>query len=129
MGESLGMMNIAVPSIIIRMMRQKFDQQWSVRKTESTDQEQSRVLDLIRGSEMDVDARLDGPSLLMEDLMRLEEGDVLSFDYSLQKPVHLSINGKCKFRGQIVTTGRKKGYLIESAYSEVGQALPPVHSA
>ena len=39
---------------------------------------------------------------------------MLSFDYSLQKPVNLSVNGKCKFSGQIVTTGRKRGYLIES---------------
>ena len=31
-GETVGMMNIAMPSIIIKMMRQKFDQQWSVRK-------------------------------------------------------------------------------------------------
>ena len=35
-GETVGMMNIAMPSIIIKMMRQKFDQQWSVRKSEST---------------------------------------------------------------------------------------------
>ena len=38
-GDSIGMMNIAMPSIIIKMMRQKFDQQWSLRKSASTDQE------------------------------------------------------------------------------------------
>ena len=35
-GEMSGMMNIGLPSIIIKMLRQKFDQQWSVRKSEST---------------------------------------------------------------------------------------------
>ena len=32
-GDTVGMMNIAMPSIVIKMMRHKFDQQWSVRKT------------------------------------------------------------------------------------------------
>src|SRR3984885_963731 len=36
-GDSIGMMNIAMPSIIIKMMRQKFDQQWTLRKSASTD--------------------------------------------------------------------------------------------
>ncbi len=42
-GESVGMMNIAMPSIVIKMMRQKFDQQWSVRKTHASAGEQARV--------------------------------------------------------------------------------------
>ena len=36
-GETVGMMNIAMPSIVIKMMRQKFDQQWSVRKTHASE--------------------------------------------------------------------------------------------
>ena len=43
-GEAVGMMNIAMPSIVIKMMRQKFDQQWSVRKTHASEVEQRRVL-------------------------------------------------------------------------------------
>src|SRR5437879_653481 len=38
-GETAGMMNIGIPSIIVKMLRQKFDQQWSVRKTEATEEE------------------------------------------------------------------------------------------
>jgi len=34
--EAVGMMNIALPSIVIKMMRQKFEQQWSVRKTQAS---------------------------------------------------------------------------------------------
>ncbi|MGB7761345.1 MAG: flagellar motor switch protein FliM, partial [Bryobacteraceae bacterium] len=39
-GETVGMMNIAMPSIVIKMMRQKFDQQWSLRKTHASLAEQ-----------------------------------------------------------------------------------------
>ena len=34
-GEVSGMMNLAIPSVILKMMRQKFDQQWMARKVEA----------------------------------------------------------------------------------------------
>src|SRR5947209_7471526 len=42
-GDTAGMMNLGIPSIVIKMLRQKFDQQWSVRKTQATEAEQARV--------------------------------------------------------------------------------------
>jgi flagellar motor switch protein FliM len=36
-GETTGMMNIGIPSIIIKMLRQKFDQGWSNRRTEASE--------------------------------------------------------------------------------------------
>jgi flagellar motor switch protein FliM len=113
LGESVGMMNIAMPSIIIKMMRQKFDQQWSVRKTESTDTEQMRVMELIRDSTMTLEARLDGPTIRMEDLIRLEQGDILSFDYPTHLPLECDINGRPKFRGRMVASGEKLAFQVQ----------------
>ena len=62
-GETVGMMNIAMPSIVIKMMRQKFDQQWSVRKTHASVAEQARVLRLLRDALLSVEARLEGPTV------------------------------------------------------------------
>ena len=42
-----------------------------------TDLEQTRVLDLIRESNMTVEARLQGPTIRMEDMIKLEPGDIL----------------------------------------------------
>ena len=112
-GETIGMMNIAMPSIIIKMMRQKFDQQWSVRKTESTNSEHTRIYDLIRPAMMEAQVRLEGPTLLLKDMMDLKEGDVLTFDYPVEKPLDLTINGKLKFHGQIATVGQKLGFAVE----------------
>ena len=67
-----------------------------MRKTESTDQEQTRILDLIRESSMTLEARLEGPTIRMEDLIRLEQGDILSFDYPLRRPLECNINGRQK---------------------------------
>jgi flagellar motor switch protein FliM len=118
-GENSGMMNVGMPSIIIKMLRQKFDQQWSVRRTESTAAEQSRTLGLLKPAQMKLDARLEGPTLLVSDLLRLTTGDVLAFDHPLHRPLNLLVNRKLKYRGQVATTGRKKAFLIEELHKPV----------
>lgn len=112
-GETIGMMNLAIPSIVIKMMRQKFSQQWSVRKSESTGDEQARILDLIRPSIMDMEVLLQGPTLSMKNMIELKEGDVLTFDYPVAKSLDLHVNGKLKFRGQIAAVGQKLGFNVE----------------
>lgn len=111
-GEVAGMMNLGIPSIIIKMLRQKFDQQWSVRKSESTEEEQERILQLIRPAQLKFDARLQGPSLTVEQMLDLQPDDVVEFDFPVSRPVNLLINGALKFHGRIVDTGRKRGFHI-----------------
>jgi flagellar motor switch protein FliM len=106
------MMNIGVPSIIVKMLRQKFDQQWSVRKTQSTDDEQARMLRLIRPSSMRLDARLEGPTLGVNALLDLQEGDTLAFDYPIERPIDFIVNGRLKYRGEVVVTGRKRAFNV-----------------
>lgn len=113
MAENTGMMNIAMPSIIVKMLRQKFDQQWSVRRAESTPEEQARILRLIKPAAIHLEARLQGPALPARDLLELEPGDVLALDYPIEAPVHILINGVAKFRGFIGTTGRKRAFVIK----------------
>ena len=115
-GDNAGMMNIGIPSIVVKMLRHKFDQQWSVRRSESTEQEHARVLRLIKPAELSLDGRLAGPTLSVEDLMELAEGDVLAFDFPVEKPLDLVINGKLKFRGNVVTSGRKRAFQIDHSY-------------
>jgi flagellar motor switch protein FliM len=54
-------------------------------------------------------------TMRVEDLMDLKEDDVLTFDYPVERPVDLSVNGKVKFRGGIVSAGRKRAFEIEEA--------------
>jgi flagellar motor switch protein FliM len=114
-GETVGMMNIAMPSIVIKMMRQKFDQQWSVRKTHASEAEQERVLKILRGSWLTLEGRLAGPTLTVEDLLSLDEGHLLTFDYPVSRPVDLLVNGASRFTGHVVASGRKRGVLVDAA--------------
>lgn len=113
-GENSGTMNLAIPSINIKMIGQKFDQQWTLRKTDPTEAEQQRVLKLIRTSEAMVDARLRGPSLLVRDLLEIEPGDLLQLDRRLDQLLDCEINGAVKFRGRVVNSHNRKAFLIES---------------
>jgi flagellar motor switch protein FliM len=115
-GESVGMMNIGIPSITIKMLRQKFDQQWSVRKSESTEQEQERIFHLIRPATMVLDARLRGPTMTAETLLRIEPGDVVMLDYPVNRALSLEVYGKTKFLGQVVDGGYKRAFQLEAAY-------------
>src|SRR5438477_12445587 len=92
-GETVGMMNIALPSIVIKMMRQKFDQQWSVRKTHASHAEQARILRFLREGLLSVEARLEGPTLTVRDLLRLSEGHLLTFDFPVERPIEILVNG------------------------------------
>ncbi len=113
-GEFSGLMNIGIPSIIIKMLRSKFDQQWTVRKTQTTEAEHARVLKLVKSAQIGADVRLNGPQMLLEDLMSIETGDVLTFDHSLAKEIDLILNGTRKFTGHIVNAGRKRAFQVKN---------------
>ena len=117
-GDSIGMMNIAMPSIIIKMMRQKFDQQWSMRKSASTDEEQSRVFQLIQTARLPSEVMLVGPQVLFRDLLNLEEGDILSFEFPASRPLDLKLNGEKKYEGEIVDAGRRAAFRIREKVTE-----------
>ena len=111
-GESVGMMNIALPSIVIKMMRQKFDQQWSVHKSHATDVEQARFLSRLREASIALEARLEALAISVRDLLALSEGTLLEFDRSTGCVIDLLANGKHQYLGQVVSTGRRRGFLV-----------------
>ena len=112
-GDSTGMMNMAMPAIIIKMMRQKFEQQWSVRKAESSEAEQQRMLGFLCDAMVELDSRLEGARFSVEDFLSLEEGDLVMFDHPLHRSVDGIVNGKVKFKGQLVRVGHNKAFRIE----------------
>jgi flagellar motor switch protein FliM len=115
-GDNSGMMNIGIPSIVIKMLRHKFDQQWSVRKSQSTEKDQGRILRLARSAHIRLDSRLTGPTMTVADLVDLAEDDVLTFDYPVGRPVDLTVNGRLKYHGHVVTAGHKRAFQIEELF-------------
>jgi flagellar motor switch protein FliM len=111
-GEASGLMNIAMPSLMIKMMRHKFDQQWSMRKSAATAEEERRILGILENSAVRVEATLPGAALRVEDVINLSPGQVLIFDHPVSKPLTCTLNGHQHFSAAIVQTGRKFGVRI-----------------
>ena len=68
-----------------------------------------------------MEARLEGPTLTVEDLLGLREGQVLAFDLPLTKPVELMVNGARKFTAQAVSMGKKRACQVAARRVPPGQ--------
>ena len=100
-----------MPSIVIKKMRQKFDQQWTARKSTMTD-ESERILSLVHSSQLALEARVEGSTVYFEDLLALQEGDVLQFDTTLEQPVVLRVNGLPKYLGDVMISNGRRGFAV-----------------
>ncbi len=110
--EGGGHLNLAVPTEILTLQGED-DAQSAPRKIEATEAEQARTLDLLREAKCTLEAHLEGPMLRVRELLELKEGDVLTFDHPIDEALGGFVNGKRKFSGQIVSTGKRKAFQIE----------------
>src|SRR5580704_9142647 len=117
-GDLSGMMNIGIPSIIVKMLLHKFDQQWSVRKSHSTEEEQARMLRLVKAGKVELHGRMDGPKLTVEQVLDLQVDDVVTFDRPIQSSLQLTVNNFLKYQGQIVTTGQNRAFEVQHLESQ-----------
>lgn len=116
-GEIAGVMNLGIPSIVVKMLRQKFDQQWSLRKSQTTEQEHERVLRLLQPARLRLEALLRGPHMTVRDVLAIQEGDVIAFDFPLERPLDLIVNGVLKYQGAIVQSGRKRAFRVTQTFT------------
>jgi flagellar motor switch protein FliM len=112
-GDNSGTLSLAIPAINIKMIGQKFDQQWSLRKTEPTEIEQGRMMALLREAGVTLDATLMGPRLTVHDLLDLDVGDCLKFDYLIGKKIDCLMNGAAKFKGQVIDSNNKRSFIVQ----------------
>ena len=75
-------------------------------------------MNLRKPTRLHLDARLEGPTLLVQDLLTVEPGHVLNFDYPVGRPLRLTVNGQDKYQGHLIATGNKKSFQIERLSTE-----------
>ena len=113
-GETVGMINLAIPSITLKMMSQRFDQQWSVRKPGSPEMEGMIVRRLSGRLHLDVELALLGASLDLSDLLAMKPGDVLDLGVPCDGKATVLVNGCAKFKGDLVAVDDKRSLQVES---------------
>jgi len=111
-GEAIGMMNLAIPSLIIKMMRNKFTHQGPGRKGKPSESDQSRMLGRVLRARLRLDIRMQGQALPLRELLALEPGDALTFDYPVSRPLEGLVEGQPKFRGEVVSQGRQRAFVL-----------------
>jgi flagellar motor switch protein FliM len=118
MGDARGMMNFGIPSILVKMMGQGFEQQWSIRRRASSETEQARMRHLVKRLPMDLEARIRGTHMRVRDLLKLDEGDVVSLEVPVRRPAQINVNGVRKFEGEIVIAGNQRGLVVDRLCEE-----------
>lgn len=111
-GTISGLMNLAIPSILIKRLKNNFDQIQKVRKSEPTESDQLQIARLLQQATLHLDIEIPGGSISAKTLLDLKAGDVLVLDQAGSGYASGLLNGKKKWMGKIVTHGRKLAFEI-----------------
>jgi flagellar motor switch protein FliM len=108
-GDANGALHLGLPSRAMRALLQDS----GISKQEPPAADCAKMLRLIQRAQLNAEIRLNGPRMLLRDLLDLEPGDVLTFDHPLRKEVELELNGTPKFEGHIVAAGSRRAFQVK----------------
>jgi len=92
-----GMMNIGMPSLLLKSLKSKFNQHWSFRKQPTSAESVARVMRLLDTSRLSLSVEVRGTRITVDDLLHLNVGDVIRFDQELANPAVMTANEVPKF--------------------------------
>ena len=107
-GSTSGLMNIAIPSLFIKRLRNKFDQLRQIRKVESSDKDQQRLAALIQDATVTFEARLNAGSISTRTLLDLEVGDTLVLEQPVEREINGLLNDQEHWLGRIMASSSGK---------------------
>ncbi len=114
--QHVGMINLAIPSMLVKTMVQKFDRQWSS-SVELTTEGQRRNLQSLKKARVMFEPQVVS-RLTVRDLLGLRKGATVVLDHTMGSPVLSAANGKIKFTGRIIVEKGERAFLID-------EVLPP----
>jgi flagellar motor switch protein FliM len=112
--DNAGVVNLAIPSITLKAMRQRFDQQWTSQKVGNQLTAMAIRKKLARELNLTVECALPGASLSVRDLLKLEAGDVLDLGLPVDSAMTALVNGQPHFQGEMVANGQKTALVVRS---------------
>ncbi len=123
-GTFSGVMNLAIPSILVKRLRHKFDQVRQVRRADSSEKDQQRLKQLMEEASVSFEARLNAGTISARTLLELDTGDTLVLEQATDSEISGLLNGQEKWRGKVVSSKDKFFFdvntaLVSRAKSEV----------
>jgi flagellar motor switch protein FliM len=112
--DNTGVVNLAIPCITLKAMRQQFDQQWTHQKVTSQATAMAIQKKLSRELMLNVEFALSGADIRVRDLLNLESGDVLDLGMPVDSAITALVNGQPHFQGEMVTNGSRTAMVVRS---------------
>ncbi len=116
LGSSSGTLSFAIPAMMLRLSRARFDQHWRPRPADADARESRRLRELVRGAPVTLTAEIRERDLRVEDLLSISSEDVIQLDKPVGDPILLCVGGVPKFKGRIIVRRGKRGLEITEKY-------------
>jgi flagellar motor switch protein FliM len=116
-GEFSGAMNLCMPTRLLKQLRNKFDQQWSVRRQKASSSEAERILGLMKAVPVSLSGEIRNSKLTVDDVLKISTGDVIELNERIGDPIFLCVGGIPKFLGKIIQRRGKKAFEIVERYT------------
>ena len=113
-GDNSGMMNLCIPSRVLKQLRSNFDQQWNMRRQKTNANETNRILELMKEVPLVLSGEILHSKLTVDDLLKVSVGDVIELKERIDDPIYLCAGGIPKFSGRIVLRRGKKAFEINA---------------
>ena len=110
-GEQTGSFELAVSRALFEAVGPSDAQEAPIAEPDPADF--NRNIALLENAQVELEVRLQGPTLAVNEILALRAGQVITFDYSLQKSLHGLVNGDLAIMGHIVGAGRKRAFQVE----------------
>ncbi len=117
-GENRGNMSLGIPSVLLKVMRHRFDQAVSLKRKHAPTGESCRIKKLVEKIPFTVTGEIHGGFLTVEELIKLEPGDVIRFPRQVGDPVLVAADGVVKLTADVVTIGNRRALQIRGLEDE-----------
>ena len=120
MGPVSGMINLAIPSIILEPISSKFDQEMFTGYKKSSSFEEARLLMAsLKKCPMEAAAEIHGTSLSMEEVLQLKAGDLIPLTKRFDAELDLCVDGIPRYRGLVaLNPNGKRVFQVTGSRSE-----------
>lgn len=119
-GSTSGLMNLAVPSIFVKRLRNNFEQLQRIRKAKSTEHDQFRVANLLQHAKLRLDVELSAGSVSAQTLLDLRVDDVLILEHKIADPLSGLLNGLEKWSGGVSAQSGKLAFEFSGPARSLG---------
>ena len=111
-GDFSGRMNMCIPSHALKLLRNKFDQQWQSPRHKTSANEAEMMLQLVERVPITLSAEIPNCKMTVGELLKVSVGDVIALKHSVGDPITMRVGGIEKYRGNIAQRKGKVAFEI-----------------